>query len=434
MQKTKRLSRSIILSFFLLGAAITLMLSLSLVIALQTIEINILDEILQAELKQFRQQASDTPQSGLSQSRSTIVIYSAPSTETDNIPEYLRNLPNGIHDVTYNGRDYRVLVDDIGGMRYTIKFDDTSVHQREREFIRLVLVCAFITLMMAFIFGSAMAHYVISPIKRLAYQVMAFKNQPGEHLDLSEFGNDEIGVLAHKLQHYHQQLQQLLIREKEFASNVSHELRTPVTSISMAAEVLATKKDLSGVEYERIKRIQRAAAEMSELIETFLVLAQINTESTDIACYDMAPIVRDVIDQQRVWLSNKPIDVIVEEKDTLAVSAPFGILRVLVANLVRNAFRYTERGSVVVTLSSGQLAVTDTGVGIDSEIQAQLFKSSTALSFNKSDRIRLGLSIVQRICERYGWAVSFESKKGQGTRFTINFISSGARKDEVLKA
>lgn len=426
MQKTKRLSRRIILSFLLLGTVITLVLGLSLVIALKTIEINILDEILHTELKRFQQQGNDPQKSGASHSRSTIVIYSTLPNETDTIPEYLRNLPRGIHDVTHNGRDYRVLVEDSGGARYTIKFDDTSVHTREREFIRLVWICAFITLLVAFTFGWKMAHYVISPIRRLVYQVMAFKNQPGELLDLSEFGNDEIGVLAHKLQHYHEQLQQLLMREKEFASNVSHELRTPVTSISMAAEVLAAKRDLSAVEHERIQRIQRAAGEMSELIETFLILAQIHNESTDIATHEMGPIVRKVIDQQRVWLGNKPIEVIVEENSPLAVPAPPGILSVLVANLVRNAFRYTERGTVTVTLTSGQLTVTDTGAGIDPGMQAQISKGHAVYNPNKSDRVRLGLSIVQRICERYGWAISFESAKERGTRFTVNFHQGNA--------
>lgn len=423
MQKTKRLSRRITLSFLLLGAVPTLLLGLSLVIALKAIEINILDDILYTELKQFQQQTDNSQRRGSSQSRSTITTYASLPDEMNSIPGHLRSLPRGIHDVTHDGRDYRVLVENIGDTRYTIKFDDTSIHKRERDFIRLVWLCSLAALLIAFIFGWRVAHYVISPIRRLAYQVMAFKNQPGESLDLSEFSDDEIGVLTRKLQHYHEQLQQLLIREKEFASNVSHELRTPVTSISMAAEVLATKADLSAIEYERIQRIQRAAGEMSELIETFLVLAQINDEPTYGASCEMGPVVRKVIEQQRVWLGNKPIKVVLEENGQLVVAAPSGILSVLVANLVRNAFRYTERGTVTVLLAPGHLTVTDTGVGVDTVVQAQIFKGYTVKSSGNTNRAGLGLSIVQRICERYGWAVSFESTKGQGSRFTVVFTA-----------
>ncbi len=243
-------------------------------------------------------------------------------------------------------------------------------------------------------------------------------------MDLSEFSDDEIGVLARKLKHYHEQLQHLLIREKEFASNVSHELRTPVTSIGLAAEVLATRTDLSTREYAQIQRVQRAVGEMTELIETFLILAQINSESTGYhnAC-EMGPIVHKVIEQQRVWLGDKPVEVIVEGNEHLKVSAPPGILSVLVANLVRNSFRYTDQGTITVSLASNQLIVIDTGVGIDIPTQAQIFKGYVKNSSDDANRVGLGLAIVQRICERYGWVVSFESTKGQGSRFTVLFTS-----------
>ncbi|MCB1985927.1 MAG: HAMP domain-containing histidine kinase [Burkholderiales bacterium] len=426
MQKTKRLRRRITFAFLLFGAAITLILGVSLVIALKSIETSVLDDILYTELAEFRKQAGNSlhaPESYRSQA--TIVIYTASLSDSlVSIPEYVQDLPPGIHDVSSDDRDYRILIEDIDNIRYSVQFDDTSIHKRERDFIRLVLLCAILTLIIAFVIGLGVANHVISPIKNLAYQVMAFRNQPGESLDMSEFGDDEIGVLACKLQHYHEQLQQLLIREQEFASNVSHELRTPVTSISMAAEVLASKTDISALEYARIQRIQRAVGEMSELIESFLILAQINTESAkhDKAC-EMGPIVRKVIEQQRVWLGKKPVQVNVEETGRLEINAHPGILSVLVANLVRNAFRYTEQGSITVSLNDRQLTVIDTGIGIDMSTQAQLFKGYVNSNSGDNNRPGLGLSIVQRICERYGWQASFESQKGHGSQFTVLFTA-----------
>ena len=353
------------------------------------------------------------------------LLFTAPLDEVHSMPEYTRNLPQGSHDVTYDDRDFRILVKHSDDMRYIVQFDDTSIHQRERDFIRLVWLCSIVILLIAFITGYGVSHRIIHPIRQLAYQVTAFKNQPDESLDLSEFSDDEIGVLARKLQHYHEQLKHLLIREKEFASNVSHELRTPVTSISLAAEVLATNKNLSPIEFARIQRIQRAVGEISELIETFLILAQIDNESTKYnhIC-KMGPIVRKVVEQQSVWLGDKPVEVMIEENEQLEVSGHPGILSVLVANLVRNAFRYTERGSITVSLASKQLTVSDTGVGIDLPLQAQIFKRHVKANTDDTNNIGgLGLAIVQRICERYGWNVSFESKKGHGSRFTVLFTS-----------
>ncbi len=425
MQTTKHLSRRITYAFLLFGAVLTLVLGLGMIIALKSIETSVLDDILYTELKEFQRQDKDSSQfAQFPLSRATIIIHTASLDQIANMPEHVRDLPQGIHDVTYNYRDYRILIEHSGNVRYAIQFDDTSIHQRERDFVRLVLLCSILSLIVAFFVGWGMSHRIIHPIRKLAYQIMAFKNQPGESLDLSEFGDDEIGVLARKLQHYHEQLQQLLVREKEFASNVSHELRTPVTSISLAAEVLATKTDLSDIDYARIQRIQRAVGEMSELIETFLILAQINDVSIqqNNTC-QMGPIVRKVIEQQRVWLGKKPVKVLIEEDEPLDVTAHPGILSVLVANLVRNAFRYTEQGFIKVSITNSQLTVLDTGIGIDMATQNQIFKGYVNISSVDTNRVGLGLAIVQRICERYGWKVLFESEKDQGSQFTVIFHS-----------
>lgn len=423
MQRTKRLRRRITLAFLLFGAFLALTLGISLVAALKSVETEILDDILRVELAALQKQVMSTSHIPVtSRSRSTIITYTAPLSEQHQLPEHVRSLPQGTHNIMFNDRDYRVLVQQANDTSYVVQFDDTSIHRRENDFVRLVWLYVTLTLFTALIIGWAVAEHVISPIKRLAYQVMAFKNQPGEALDLSEFGDDEIGLLARKLKHYHEQLQYLLIREKEFASNVSHELRTPVTSISMAAEVLAAKADPSTPEYARIQRIQRAADEISELIETFLILAQINHASThSSAICAMEPIVRKVIEQQRVWLGDKPVKVNIAVNGLLEVAAHAGILSVLVANLVRNAFRHTDKGTITIALLPDRLSVSDTGTGIDQTLQTQLFKNYITHKSGDSSRIGLGLTIVQRICERYGWKVFFESEKDHGSRFTVLF-------------
>lgn len=424
MKKTNRIGRRIILVFLLFGTTLALTLGLSLVVALKSIEINILDDILHAELKHFQQQVKTARQLGLFHSRTTI-IYVTPLNEISSLPGHVRDLSPGTHEVTYDNQDYRVLIEHIGDTRYTVQFNDTSIHQRERDFIQMIWWCSIATLVIALVIGWKLAQQVIRPITQLSNQIATIRNRKKGVLDLSEFDDDEIGNLAQELERYHNQLQSLLTREKEFACNVSHELRTPVTNISLAAELMTTKPGLSTVEQERIHRIQRAVGEMSELIETFLVLAQINDESIKSHyTFEMAPIIRQVIEQQRIWLGSKPIEVKFEEKGQLRLSAPSGVLSVLVANLVRNAFRYTERGTVLISLTSNQLTVMDTGVGMDLPTQRKIFKLYTKNSSSGMERIVLGLAIVQRICERYGWTVSFESTKGRGSKFTISFAST----------
>ncbi len=423
MQKANnRISRRITLAFLSFGIFLTLVLGLSLIVAFKTIVTSMLDDILYAELKHFRQQMPNMLNPGHFRSRTTTIYISLINEKDYNLPAHVRDLDQGIYDLTYNDRDYRVLVEDINGVRYIVKFDDTNIHQLENEFIVLVWMCSLVVLMFALAIGWRIAHGVVQPIKQLADQVIAFKNKLNESVQLSGFNDDEIGDLAHELQHYHDQLRILLIHEKEFASNVSHELRTPITSISLAVEILSANENLPPRERGRIRRIQRGINEMVELIETFLVLARINSESNeDCHLRKLEPIVRKVIEQQRIWLGNKPVEVNVVEKSSLEVSAPLGILDVLVANLVRNAFKYTQRGRIQVLLLPGQLTIADTGMGIDTLTQAQIFKCYVKKDTCDPNKVGLGLMIVYRICERYGWRVTFESIKNRGSEFTVWF-------------
>ncbi|PSJ16705.1 sensor histidine kinase [Nitrosomonas supralitoralis] len=423
MLKINRIGRRIVFAFLIFGVTLVFVFGVILVIALQSFEANMLDDILYTELQEYQMQIKNAKTLGFPNSRMTIHTYITPFDEIDDMPVHVRDLTQGFHNVTYNDRYFRVLVEHIGETRFTVQFDETSIRQHGRDFVYMVWLCSIIILIIALVIGWKVSLRVINPIKQLVKQVSAFKHQPGESLDLSVFSDDEIGILAEKFQHHHEQLQQLLIREKEFASNVSHELRTPVTSISLAAELMSAKPNLSALEFGRIRRIQRAVDEISELIETFLMLAQIKNESNlfhdDCA---LMPIIRKVIEQQRVWLGDKPVEMIIEEKEPLKVKAPPGILSVLVANLVRNAFRYTNQGTVTVSTTTSQLIVTDTGAGINAAMQAQLSEHTVNDNSGNTDRARLGLSIVQRICERYGWTLSFNSAEGQGSQFTVLFF------------
>ncbi|HNP26612.1 MAG TPA: HAMP domain-containing sensor histidine kinase, partial [Nitrosomonas sp.] len=366
MQKTtNRIARRITYAFLLYGILLTSVTGLSLIAVFKSTQAHMLDDILADELTHFLQQIETDQIPQLFYRSRTTSIYAIPLEDLSNRLPHTRNLSQGTHDLTYDGRDYRVLVKHIDNMRYVVKFDDTNIRNLERDYIHLVGLCSTVILIIALFIAWGTSHQIMRPIKQLANQVTASRNDPDKSLNLSEFDNDEIGYLANELQHYQEQLQNLLIREKEFASNVSHELRTQVTSIALATQILSTRTDLTPKDHTRIQRIQRAVDEMIELIETFLVLAQISNNSVkyiDAVC-DMKPIVQKVIDQQRIWLNDKPVEVIIEEKKQLKVSAQPGILSVLVANLVRNAFRYTERGSITISLTANQLIVTDTGRG-----------------------------------------------------------------------
>jgi signal transduction histidine kinase len=103
----------------------------------------------------------------------------------------------------------------------------------------------------------------------------------------------------------------------------------------------------------------------------------------------------------------------------LRVAADCGLVDILVSNLVRNAFSYTTAGSVTVRQDSHSLVISDTGRGISADAIDQAFLRH--FRDITSTGAGIGLSLVKRICDRYGWQVRLESTEHQGTTGTVTF-------------
>ena len=86
------------------------------------------------------------------------------------------------------------------------------------------------------------------------------------------------------------------------------------------------------------------------------------------------------------------------------------MLKVLLDNLLSNAFQYTNRGEVKVDFLNNQLVISDTGLGIEENISSHI--TAPAVKGSQSTGYGFGLSIVKRLCEHQGWQLTVESNKG----------------------
>jgi signal transduction histidine kinase len=98
---------------------------------------------------------------------------------------------------------------------------------------------------------------------------------------------------------------------------------------------------------------------------------------------------------------------------------------VLVGNLLRNAFSYTDRGEVEVVIDADGVVIRDTGVGIAPERLGEIDRPFVRGESAQRGGHGVGLSIVRRLSDRFGWPVRIESEPGVGTRVEIRF--PGAR-------
>ena len=130
--------------------------------------------------------------------------------------------------------------------------------------------------------------------------------------------------------------------------------------------------------------------------------------------------VEQVVDSQRPHLGNKPITVRVDIDQALAVPAPSSVVAVALSNLIGNAFKYTPAGEVIITVGHGRVSVEDTGPGIAVEDAEKLFERGVrGTKLGKGGG--LGLAIVRRLCELYGWTVSLAPRPQGGATATLRF-------------
>ncbi|HEX7129762.1 MAG TPA: HAMP domain-containing sensor histidine kinase [Rhodanobacteraceae bacterium] len=231
----------------------------------------------------------------------------------------------------------------------------------------------------------------------------------------------EVAVLAEALRSFAARLEAFAERERNFTRDASHELRTPLTVIKVAADVLADEENLSPFAQRSLTRISRSVREIEALIEAFLVLARESDTGLPEQDFLVNDVVREEVERYRDLLGAKPVDLRLEEEARFALHAPPRVLAVVIGNLIRNACLYTERGSIVVSVHSGSVRVTDTGCGMDAEELARAFQPFYRGSGSGARGHGIGLAVVRRIADRFDWPVELDSRPGHGTVATLRF-------------
>ena len=97
------------------------------------------------------------------------------------------------------------------------------------------------------------------------------------------------------------------------------------------------------------------------------------------------------------------------------------LLRTVLNNLIRNAFHHTLQGQVSLEVTAHGVDVRDTGPGLSAEEKSQVFNPDYRGTATHSSSLGLGLSLVQRICEREHWSLSLQDNQPSGCRFVLKF-------------
>jgi signal transduction histidine kinase len=258
----------------------------------------------------------------------------------------------------------------------------------------------------------------VAPIKELASRVS--RADPGDESDSIEkdFSNDEIGQLAQVFSAYLKRMREFINRERNFTSDVSHELRTPLTIVQGVLELMEDDTQLHDKQQERIAKIGRANSDMVNLTNALLLMARESTDEAYIQTCDVSKVVNSAIESNR-HLQSKNTQINTSYISNPNIEAERTLLSIVVSNLIRNALIFTSSGSVTVIVDDGSVTVIDTGTGIRSEEIGKVFQKHFKGSGSTGSGI--GLSLVKRICDRYGWEIILISSEENGTSAQLIF-------------
>ena len=218
----------------------------------------------------------------------------------------------------------------------------------------------------------------------------------------------------------------------DFLDRMSHELRTPLNSVLGFTNVLLKNKKLASSprELDYLQRIRLNGMHLLDLINGLLDLNRIeNGEMTvNLKDLDLGPLIEETLDQLEDWgLKDnvKAHSVVPPHLDP--IRADESRVRQVLRNLVGNAVKFTDEGSITVRVDAEgrtvrRIHVEDTGVGVPPEKIKTIF-----MAFEQGDGAKtraqpgsgLGLAISSALCEIMGMQLSVESVLGEGSTFTV---------------
>ncbi len=303
----------------------------------------------------------------------------------------------------------------------------------------IVIAFALGSIALALALGYAISWSLVGPVK----EIEAKLNQvaTGDFTQRVEVANrDELGALAadvnrmsEELGRLYQQLELASKHKSQFLANMSHELRTPLNAIIGVSEMLREDAEAAGQDIEPLDRVLGAGRHLLALINDILDLSKIEAGRMELNLnsFSLAPVIDEVVKTIEPLAAKNGNQVAVQcDGEIGAMRADQMRLRQALLNLMSNANKFTERGTITIDARHRQenggdwitLAVTDTGIGMTPEQMGKLFQefsqasSSTASKYGGTG---LGLVISRRFCQMMGGDIAIESEVGRGSTFTI---------------
>jgi len=278
----------------------------------------------------------------------------------------------------------------------------------------VVLYISLTILLLFTILALLLIRKIGNPIRQLAAWADKLTTQkPTE--DTPDFQYRELNLVAARLASAFDRISQSVEKERRFLQHASHELRTPIAVASGNLELLeklGTHEKHNKDETAALARLEHAIRDMHQLTETLLRLNHDSNPLPPRTSIDLKTLLNELIASNEYLLANKHIQVDVVGAD-MKIDAPLTPCRIILSNLIRNAFQYTHEGWILITVLAN-------GVSIHNRNKEAIPEADTDSKPTGDHGFGLGLDLVEQITWRLGWRYEHEVRDN-GRLSTIFF-------------
>nr|WP_256095028.1 HAMP domain-containing sensor histidine kinase [Paraburkholderia nodosa] len=332
------------------------------------------------------------------------------------LPETVGNLPFGTHEIIIDDREIHVAIASLGTARLYRVYNFNVYEKHFKEVINALMggtgIFALLTIWLSF----GLSGLLVRQVAGLARQVKTLRLGESAAIHPGKYDETELIGLVEAFNDYHQRMADMMAREKEFTGNVSHELRTPLTTIKTSCELLEQDTAIQGKSRARLQQIERAADNMRELANALLMLAR-EDSAREVEPVAIAKMIESALAPYADQLAQKGLESVNDVDRALHVVANRPALAIVLSNLIDNAVRYTRHGRLRFRYANGCLYIEDSGPGIPAHAIPHVFDRfyQAGSPDTPTAGAGIGLSIVRKLCERYGWSIEIGSEPGKGT-------------------
>ncbi|MCR5618745.1 MAG: response regulator [Lachnospiraceae bacterium] len=343
----------------------------------------------------------------------------------------------------YDGRRSKIVTEELSnGLIFYMSIPRNEIGIPQARLVFQLFITSVIIVAIALIIGIFWVKSIIKPLTKMTE--VAFRYANGDYSQMMEVDStDEVGRLSKSLQTMSNALtDQIRIADEankaksNFLSNMSHEIRTPITAVLGFNEMILRESDDREI-LLYAENIKTAGNTLLSLINDILDFSKIEAGKVEIipVDYDMSSVLNNLVTMARVRAEGKNLDLKFDFDKNLPRILNGDEVRIkqIITNILTNAVKYTERGSVTFTMGFEKdpedensvflkVSVKDTGIGIKQEDMEKLFSKFERIEEKRNRNIEgtgLGMNITRSLLDMMDSELKVESVYGEGSTFSF---------------